>query len=1018
MSIPLNDNIKINAPKPSEERYLNNITPHATIAAANIFTAGRRHIGLTVNINNEEYWYEEGILDADLVPKTPMSKIADGTGAEQFSYLVENGFQITGSGDTTVSFDSSNKRITITSIPGSGGGGAVTSFNSRTGGVVSQEGDYSLNLLGDVTLATVANGHTLLYNSASTKWENKLLNTSIVPELTNLYYTEGRVNANTNVAANTAARHDAVTLGTANGLSLATQVLSLGLATTSTTGALSSTDWNTFNGKANVTGQAFVSPTTATVPTTANSIVNKAYADGLVVGLLDDRGSYDATGGTFPTLGGSGVGGVVMKGDFWYVSVAGTLGGKAVTVGDSFRALVDTPGQTATNWSQLEGNIGYVPANAATTVTTTAPLTGSGTLGANLTIGMPAATASVSGYLTAADFTTFAGKQAALSGTGFVKSTAGVISYDTSTYLSGTVGVANGGTGITSYVVGDLLYANTTTTLAKLADVVTGNSLISGGAGVAPSWGKIGLTTHISGILPYANGGTGTASVPTLGGIVYGNTTAYGITAAGTSGQFLKSAGAAAPTWDSLTLSDIPGSAYKESAKCATTAALAVSAATATTLTGLTGASAVVFPAQDGSTAMAVGDRVLVKDQTVPAQNGIYSVTTLGVAATTAWVLTRTVDATSATNLAGAVVNILSGTINGGVLFTNSFKSTLAVGTDAVNWYRILDTNDLKVAGASGVGAVQYNSLTSLAGAFDGSAVTPLAVTNRLNYSGYFYPTYINLTASADTATAATHYFVETATDGYVRPKLLADVQTELVTNALVIGKVLTGLPAATNVVIAATDSILTAFGKVQGQISAKQATVALTTTGASGAATFTPATGALNIPAYTLAGLGGITLGSAITGYTVGTNTALAATDTILAAFGKLQGQVSARLSAEADTLATVTGRGATTAIAITSTANITALAFFATSDIRLKEIVETSVITPSNIKPISYKWKDKEKPQTTQLGYSAQEVQLYMPDAVKEDEEGMLSVNYIQVLIAKVAELEKQIKKLKDGI
>jgi hypothetical protein len=65
-----------------------------------------------------------------------------------------------------------------------------------------------------------------------------------------------------------------------------------------------------------------------------------------------------------------------------------------------------------------------------------------------------------------------------------------------------------GGTGLTSFAVGDLLYADTTTTLAKLADVATGNALISGGVSVAPSWGKIGLTTHVSGILPLANGGT------------------------------------------------------------------------------------------------------------------------------------------------------------------------------------------------------------------------------------------------------------------------------------------------------------------------------------------------------------------------------------------------------------------------------------------------------------------------------------------------------------------------------
>lgn len=43
--------------------------------------------------------------------------------------------------------------------------------------------------------------------------------------------------------------HNPVTIGTGNGLSLATQAISLALSSTSTTGALSSTDWNTFNGK-------------------------------------------------------------------------------------------------------------------------------------------------------------------------------------------------------------------------------------------------------------------------------------------------------------------------------------------------------------------------------------------------------------------------------------------------------------------------------------------------------------------------------------------------------------------------------------------------------------------------------------------------------------------------------------------------------------------------------------------------------------------------------------------------
>jgi hypothetical protein len=88
--------------------------------------------------------------------------------------------------------------------------------------------------------------------------------------------------------------------------------------------------------------------------------------------------------------------------------------------------------------------------------------------------------------------------------------------------LAGTLIAVNGGTGSNSYSVGDLLYANTTTTLAKLADVATGNALISGGVSTAPSWGKIGLTTHVSGILPVGNGGSG---ANTLTGYVYGNGT-------------------------------------------------------------------------------------------------------------------------------------------------------------------------------------------------------------------------------------------------------------------------------------------------------------------------------------------------------------------------------------------------------------------------------------------------------------------------------------------------------------
>ncbi|HEV7283658.1 MAG TPA: hypothetical protein VGN75_02295, partial [Kaistia sp.] len=92
---------------------------------------------------------------------------------------------------------------------------------------------------------------------------------------------------------------------------------------------------------------------------------------------------------------------------------------------------------------------------------------------------------------------------AALASTGLIRRTG------TNTWTAGTaVSAAEGGTGQTSYAIGDILQASSSSALAKLAAVATGNVLISGGVGTASSWGKVGLTTHVSGTLPIANGGT------------------------------------------------------------------------------------------------------------------------------------------------------------------------------------------------------------------------------------------------------------------------------------------------------------------------------------------------------------------------------------------------------------------------------------------------------------------------------------------------------------------------------
>lgn len=117
------------------------------------------------------------------------------------------------------------------------------------------------------------------------------------------------------------------------------------------------------------------------------------------------------------------------------------------------------------------------------------------------------------------------------------------------------IGVGYGGTNLTSYAVGDIIYASGATTLSKLADVATGNALISGGVGAAPSWGKIGLTTHVSGVLPAANGGTGQSSY-TVGDILYASgSTAISKLADIATGNVLLSGGVgAAPSYGKVGL--------------------------------------------------------------------------------------------------------------------------------------------------------------------------------------------------------------------------------------------------------------------------------------------------------------------------------------------------------------------------------------------------------------------------------------------------------------------------------
>ena len=471
--------------------------------------------------------------------------------------------------------------------------------------------------------------------------------------------------------------------------------------------------------KANVTSGT-AGPTDATVSAVLDTI---SSTKGAV--LYRDTSSWTAlspgTNGYVLTTGGSGANPSWASPNISVVAITGgTISGVAITTSTINSSIIGGTTPAAATFTNL---------TATGTVSLSNPLTvpNGGTGAATLT-----ANGIVYGNGTSAVGVTAAGTtgQALLANSGNAPTWGAVNLVST---VTGTLQATNGGTGFNSYTVGDLLTADTTSSFVRLPDVATGNVLLSGGAGVQPLYGKVGLTTHVSGTLPVTNGGTGAT---TLTGYVYGNgtgafTAALTIPNAGLTNSSLTigstniALGATSLTLagvTTVTLTQDPVSALQASTKQyvdnqvatvsnqtfhAASAAASTANLTATYNNGTAGVGATLTNSGvqaafviDGYTA-SLSDRILIKDQTTGAQNGIYTVTTLGTILTN-WVLTRATDfnATgSGPNYieTGASTFVNGGSINASTGWVLTTTGTITVGTTSLTFAQTSSSSSVTV---------------------------------------------------------------------------------------------------------------------------------------------------------------------------------------------------------------------------------------------------------------------------------------------------------------------------------
>src|SRR5499427_9639561 len=125
----------------------------------------------------------------------------------------------------------------------------------------------------------------------------------------------------------------------------------------------------------------------------------------------------------------------------------------------------------------------------------------------------------------------------------------------------------------------------------------------------------------------------------------------------------------------------------------------------------------------DGVT-LALNDRILVKDQTTPAQNGIYTVTTLGTGANGTWA--RAADMDTWAEVPSSYVWVENGTVNADTGWVVTADTGGTLGTTSITWTKFSSAN-------LGANAAQYYNNAATHGA--GATITITQATHGLRAS-------------------------------------------------------------------------------------------------------------------------------------------------------------------------------------------------------------------------------------------------------------------------------------------